>query len=58
MSYISRNLVKKIQTHRHKEGTFLTLITVNGVTRNQHYIDTIDSHVDADRFIDDPVVEA
>ena len=34
-----------------KKALFLTLITVNGVTRNQHYIDTIDSHVQAERFI-------
>jgi uncharacterized protein len=41
-----------------KKALFLTLITLNGVTRNQHYIDTIDCDVRADRFIDGPVVEA
>ncbi len=34
-----------------KKALFQTLITVNGVTRNQHYIDTIDSHVHAERFV-------
>jgi uncharacterized protein len=33
-----------------KKALFLTLITANGVIRNQHYIDTIDSHVQANRF--------
>jgi len=34
-----------------KKALFLTLITANGVARNQHYIDTIDSHVQAQRFV-------
>lgn len=34
-----------------KKAIFLTLITANGVTRNQHYIDAIDSHVNAERFV-------
>jgi uncharacterized protein len=34
-----------------KKALFLTLITANGVTRNQHYIDTIDSHVQAESFV-------
>ena len=33
-----------------KKALFLTLITANGVARNQHYTDTIDSHVQAERF--------
>jgi uncharacterized protein len=40
-----------------KKALFLTLITANGVVRNQHYIDTIDSHVRAERFIGDPIAE-
>jgi AAA+ ATPase superfamily predicted ATPase len=34
-----------------KKALFVTLITANGVTRNQHYINTVDSHVQADRFV-------
>jgi len=37
-----------------KKAIFLTLITLNGVTRNQHYIDTIDSHVRAEKFLGRP----
>jgi hypothetical protein len=40
-----------------RKAPFLTLITANGVTRHQHYIDTIDSHVQAERFIGDPIAE-
>ena len=38
-----------------KKAVFITLITVNGVTRNQHYINTVDSDVRADHFIGDPI---
>jgi hypothetical protein len=34
-----------------KKALFLTLITANGVTRNQYYIDTVDSHVQAENFV-------
>jgi hypothetical protein len=37
-----------------KKAVFLTLITLNGATRNQHYVDTVDSHIRADRFLDRP----
>jgi hypothetical protein len=34
-----------------RKALFLTLITVNGVARNSHYINTIDCHVQADAFL-------
>lgn len=34
-----------------KKALFVTLITANGVARNQHYIDRIDSHVQAESFL-------
>ena len=37
-----------------KKALFVTLITANGAARNQHYVDTIDSHVRADGFVFGP----
>ena len=34
-----------------KKALFSTLITASGVVRNQHYIDTVDSHVQAEHFL-------
>ncbi len=37
-----------------KKAVFITLITLNGAAKNQHYVDTVDSHVQADRFLARP----
>jgi hypothetical protein len=34
-----------------RKALFLTLITVNGVTRNLNYVNTIDCHVQAEAFV-------
>jgi AAA+ ATPase superfamily predicted ATPase len=34
-----------------RKALFLTLITVNGVTRNPNYVNTIDCHVQAEAFV-------
>lgn len=34
-----------------RKALFLTLITVSGATRNQHYVNTIDCHVQAQAFV-------
>jgi len=47
---LMRKKARFLASTRTKKALFVTLITANGVARNQHYIDTIDSHVQADRF--------
>jgi hypothetical protein len=34
-----------------RKALFMTLITVNGAARNNHYINTVDCHVQADAFV-------
>jgi hypothetical protein len=49
-----RKKARFLVSTRTKKAVFLTLITANGAARNQHYIDTIDSHVQADKFVFGP----
>ena len=49
---LQRKKQRFVQSTKTRKALFLTLITVNGAARNSHYVDTIDSQVQAERFFD------
>ena len=49
---LRRKKARFLQATQTRKALFTTLITVNGFTRNQHYVRAVDSHVYAEKFIE------
>jgi uncharacterized protein len=50
------NLLRKkarfLQATQTRKALFTTLITVNGITKNQHYVRAVECHVNAEKFVE------